>query len=1033
MKVEYKDRGIFHKLMGGKLSPINSKHLLVRITGKAVLGTETALLFVKDLAVNRFVGKELHIKFERKADKKGKYRTHIKLIRVEATERPQGILHKLFSVDRFFEGDVPFQKRQVKYKPKTIKGKIAYGVVKAPFKAAKYVIKYDAKAAKVILLTSETAVLKAGSAAIDRLGLKLRNESDMHDGGKVVLGSITALRLADRGRKYIIRYRQQRKQFKQLKTAFKGQKYKLKSLKKTYKSEKKKINIERQKQKLKLKNNRNNKKSGSIDRKTYRKRAKVIRGKIKYQKQLKKSAKKIVKNQKKIKKSDKKKLKKAKPAPIPLAAVSAGTKGLSRKLNEKLEFSAADNDFVQAYEKTRRITKEVSSVTSPAIKKLKQKGSEMRRNHLHKQANKLKAKNVDMKKNRRKHIKRNQSFKKRMAENTKKAGKKIVKIAADFTKFAFKSFAVFLMPVISVALAIAILLSVFTGAAGNNAYVLGTYNAQDYDLSRAIEEYTKIAYEYNQNILKCSTDEWKTALNSLGINTSNYPDNPNVFKFGRSTYLQNNVADYDFDPDILAAFMCAYTYDFSRSDYNVENWCWDDSYIDVLKKLFKTEYTFLQYYDNKSGWRELSRYEFYGSKSSYHSVWKENFTKTSMKAKAIPSVIRQFCTSDNMIHYNCNTLEILDANNNDKQTGYFIQDQRYAVTDTSGNSNEPFYHLENATQSDVNQYIKDGIIYYTSELEIKNANDNMKVTGYFINKTTKIKPYKIYSFNKEQASGPPKLFNRSGFAFDDLSVFWVVTPNDTKTWMGRDNNDICLISFYRKNYWYNDCTLYYNVKSNCNFTEACKSLLRTKDEYIDERLNFFGIMTSETTGNGAKPYGNHQMLNSPVGGKSYSSIENRIYNGYGYDVDEWNKEHCSITDCHKGLDISAARGSAVYSMCNGYVNWIDTEKNSMSIITSYDYSFWYDDNAFRPMEIIYTNISTTLNTGDEVKQGAAIGKVTDYRHCYDGSNDLDNNKSTKYYLHIIVKIDYSNNRWWTHDWKEVDPHFLIYRSDDEAK
>lgn len=48
----------------------------------------------------------------------------------------------------------------------------------------------------------------------------------------------------------------------------------------------------------------------------------------------------------------------------------------------------------------------------------------------------------------------------------------------------------------------------FTGTAGNSSYILGTYNAQDRYLSDSIENYTKIAYNFNQKILKCKSD-WK--------------------------------------------------------------------------------------------------------------------------------------------------------------------------------------------------------------------------------------------------------------------------------------------------------------------------------------------------------------------------------------------------------------------------------------------------------------------------------------------------------------------------------------------
>ena len=261
MKVEYKDRGVLHTVVNKtKFKPHQSKNTLVRITSKALLGAETAVLFSKDLAVNRFVGKELHLKFERVKGKNGKYKTHVKFIRVEASQRPKGLLHKAFALDRFFEGDKPFQrKNKVRYKPKTKKGRIAYTVAAAPFRASKFVIKQNAKLTKATLLTGETAVMKAGSAGIRHFSRKLRNSSETQDTGKAVLVSITALKKLHGGKNHLINYRRQRRKYKNLKQNFKGQKLKNKAVKRNYKKQKNKIKSERKIQKNKLKNVKNKK------------------------------------------------------------------------------------------------------------------------------------------------------------------------------------------------------------------------------------------------------------------------------------------------------------------------------------------------------------------------------------------------------------------------------------------------------------------------------------------------------------------------------------------------------------------------------------------------------------------------------------------------------------------------------------------------------------------------------------------------------------------------------------------------------
>ena len=65
METEYRNRGILHKIANvTKLH--KSSNTLVRRTTKTLLYGETALLFAKDVVTNRLVGKEFHVKFERK-------------------------------------------------------------------------------------------------------------------------------------------------------------------------------------------------------------------------------------------------------------------------------------------------------------------------------------------------------------------------------------------------------------------------------------------------------------------------------------------------------------------------------------------------------------------------------------------------------------------------------------------------------------------------------------------------------------------------------------------------------------------------------------------------------------------------------------------------------------------------------------------------------------------------------------------------------------------------------------------------------
>jgi glutamate 5-kinase len=60
---------------------------------------------------------------------------------------------------------------------------------------------------------------------------------------------------------------------------------------------------------------------------------------------------------------------------------------------------------------------------------------------------------------------------------------------------------------------------IFSSVLGGSGFILGTYTAQDYDLSEAEKYYTRLARDMNQKILKVGTDDWKKGLQELGIDT----------------------------------------------------------------------------------------------------------------------------------------------------------------------------------------------------------------------------------------------------------------------------------------------------------------------------------------------------------------------------------------------------------------------------------------------------------------------------------------------------------------------------------
>ena len=1024
MSEEYKNRGVLHKLH--KVGT-PSKNILIKAVTKSVLITETTALITKDAITNRFSGKEFHIHFERSQHKSGKFKTDVKIVRANAPlYKQKGIFHKLADSGRFFDGDVPFRKRQIKYSPKSKFGKVAYSATKPLISTSKFTIKAAKKVVKATALTTESTVIKSGSFGLHKFRQRLSYSSDTLDGGKAVLSSITAVRNLNNARKYIIRYRAERKEYSQLKQSFKAQKFKVKKAKQSFKLEKQSYKSFKQGQKKRLKTiskvykstNKSKARFKAI-KKVYKPQKKGKLQKLNQKQRIQKNIrlkklqrkknlsleKKIYKNQEKFKKLLKKQKKKAKVVPIaalPLVPLAAGAKQLTASMRQKLLMSDPNNDAFQAVDKSVAVVKKTVKTAKSAKRKLQNKTEPARKSKLHKQANRLQQKKQNSpKKKKYKNKKPKQTFKQKAQEAAKKAAKKTVKIAADFTKFAFKMFGILLLPILAIIFILSVLMLMFTGTAGNSSYILGTYNAQDRYLSDSIENYTKIAYDFNQKILKCKSD-WKNGLSDFGVDTSSYKTTPKHFYFGKSTEFSQSTS-YDFDPDLLAAFMCAYTYNFTGDgeEETVPNWEWNNDYNEVLEKLFKTEYTFKHKYEDVSKWKQLDKYTFYGGggpNSSYWTVYSEDFTRSQMKIRSVPSEIEQFC-KDGYLHYDYNSLEVLDANDGDKKTGYYIQDQRYIIKDSSGNTNNPFYAVTTA-----NTYVWE------------------------------------HGTNKD---GSKKYEKRSEWYWTDnkQQIYCVVNPSDTAKW-NSNLKDICLISFYKKNYWYEDCSLYYTVQKNCTFDQACRKLLAEKekdsadkDKYKDARLSFYSVLSEPQNKKGTKTYGNHQMFNAPVGGKSLEKLSGKIYNGYGYDIQTWNSEHCSLTDCHKGVDFEAKKGAKVYAMCDGYVNWINEGEQSLSINTSQDIELWYDDkdknNKKFPFEFIYENIKTTLKQGDTVKQGQLIGEVTDYKHCWQNKS---NSKASKSYLHITVKIGYPKEfPLIGTDWSEVDLRYLIYRHENEGK
>lgn len=166
-----------------------------------------------------------------------------------------------------------------------------------------------------------------------------------------------------------------------------------------------------------------------------------------------------------------------------------------------------------------------------------------------------------------------------------------------------------------------------------------------------------------------------------------------------------------------------------------------------------------------------------------------------------------FKDDNGYIHFNEN-LEILNAQDDYKRTGWFIQDQRYFVIDHSGQRSAPFYSWFDNTEYG------------------RHYGDDYHARSY------------------------------GGFSNTD-QIYWCVSPQDTWYW-NSDLNDCCLINYYNANYWKTDCRLYYNVKQKKTFDEVISKKLNSMS-HADERITYYNLLVGTDSGT---MYGNHQILKS---------------------------------------------------------------------------------------------------------------------------------------------------------------------------
>lgn len=985
MSIEYKDRGALHKLFSSAKLKKHSSKPLFKIASKPLLALETTALFSKDLITNHFVGKETHVKFERKKSSSGKFHTTVKLVRADKpVYREPGLLHRARDFRRRFEGVPSFsvKKKLNNIQPKTVKGKVILTASKFTVRTAKKPLKLAGKA----LLSAETAAYTATSAGLHKLTNNARAEFNQADTGKAVLSAVTAVRSFSRARKAIVRKRLRKSSQKIKKQTYAAEKAKTKKKKAAFKKEKQLFKAEKKKNKAKIKTIKQ-KKNFNVNR------VAVLQGRTAFEKEKLKIEKKKYKNQKAFKRHARKQKHLDMAVPLSLTATAFIGGQLIGKFSQSVVSADPDNDFVKAIDKSARAINSTRRQASNVSKRVRHKNAEKRQSKLNKKHNKLQNKSSKLQKNKRKKVKRKQKISKAKNKSTKAVSNALMK----FGKFAVKLVFSMLAPILFVLMLFSLAMMLFGGGSSNSTYILGTYNCRDYDIACAVEHYTSLANNMNNNVIKAqNSSKWKTGLSGLGVSQTTlntYEDTPDQFVFGQSDVFPN-VPVYDFEADKLIAFMCAYTYPFTddnAGDGSTDNgdivpWTYNSSEHDsVINELFELEYEFKHRYINTSHWVNLQSFE----SSGYLYADSTGLTTASNGVKygfitfsnKVPTALQSFAVG-NTIYFELQYGEVINRNKSFGKTGYYMQNLNYEYTAPDGSVLKSFYSI------------------------FHNAETGENYFGYM---------------------GPNNVPQRkTQLCIGSYEFNYAVAPRDTKIWTGdQTTGDKQLVRYYRAQEYIKECKLYTTVRQKRTFDQAIEYMLRHKDgdsrNVISSRIQFYNTLMALDKEPNKRTYGNHMMFLSPLT-TDFAQLQSqgKVYNSHGYDMQGWLLKHCGIDGFHNGMDFEAASGARVNAIISGKVESIDTSKHLLVLQSTSDLDYWYE-NKKHATKIYYENINPSVSVGDEVKAGDKIGVVDSYKHCYDNKN---NTAARKNYLHVSVEIQYD---WWI--WETVEPQFLFYRSD----
>lgn len=639
-------------------------------------------------------GKQFQLQFDRQHNNRGRYKTSVNIVRGEKQYHGnnRGILHKIVNLKYRVNGDTPSITRTINAtQPTTFIGKS----LKATAQATNFVVHDAVKTAVDAGLTAETVGIKVTDTASREIVNKARQKYTREAVDDYHRGTFATLKIGADAVKGTHKHFKLKKQYRLEKAKYRLKKAENDIFKaENFKPNKRKIlrklidnKEEFQLNKSKFKNSDKT----NLDRAFYiRRKQKFKQNKRELNQELNKlkSEKKFrnltLTNQKKIAKN-------SNPGLLITKPVEYTGNRLKASAWQKAVNEDQDNDVLHAIDSTKRrvIAPAVQKISKPQRLQNQQKKRDKISDKDSKSQEKLRKKDNRLKE------KHDKPKKKKKAQNKKKHqssfGERFkdgLKAFLRFVKNIYTAevktiFLILLAVILLLLLLVALLVMMFSGVSSSSGFILGTYAAQDYDLSEAEKYYTKLAWDMNENIrLVGDSSTWKTGLSKFGVNTSGMKDTPDTFQWGNSTVYNWNPT-YDFDTYKLWCFLCAYYYDFDAADNgDIKYWKYGSGTESLIKEIFDAEYEFVSNYDNTSHWE----YRYHFNSQGYYSIDGSGVSGSYGYIDiSYPDALPMGAvTNGKTLYYDLSNGEVLNYNDGYSATGWYLKNQYVDDYDNSG-------------------------------------------------------------------------------------------------------------------------------------------------------------------------------------------------------------------------------------------------------------------------------------------------------------------------------------------------------------